>query len=483
MSLDGLAAALEAGRRIDDERAWQNALNQRDNTIWELNETINNLVNDRDGWRNYARQLEGRLTSTQETLADRRQYLSDMRYELRDTKEELLEMRQALPRTKGEVAALRTRLEKLPNTSAAAEDAANIVRMSLAFLKQQAPGLVLPYLITAVRQSITNDYLHITRSEQIQALARNLHRAIPTLEKLNMALRPWDSKDLVQHLRDSISRIYGCNAEDPAKILPNIVGTDSLPHAQLNLLSALEDQSRLKTPTPEKIPLDLASQELAEIRKTKDPFRAYDFARRVDAPPGIITEMQQIIIGYCLQKKEAYLLYLFARDVPGADVAAIQKIVNEWGRYPDVMLFGRDIEGANLRAIEKELSGLPADEGYYTLPFALHVKGMDVKLLQGVMLKYLEKNKNQFAAGAGYSFAVNVEGANVEAFYAAIDRKHLTSDQLQTLDNKLKWYRLQQEPFESQLPYMHEEADATGPAETSPAGPEDENAEESRLSA
>ena len=99
--------------------------------------------------------------------------------------------------------------------------------------------------------------------------------------------------------------------------------------------------------------------------------------------------------------------FQFARDVPGADIGALQERVLETGHAWHVILFAKHVRGADVSACQAMILKI----GRHLSMFASKVPGADIAAMQARELEIGSERRL-------YEFARDVSGADVEALYA-----------------------------------------------------------------
>ena len=89
----------------------------------------------------------------------------------------------------------------------------------------------------------------------------------------------------------------------------------------------------------------------AEIIKTKNAQLAYNYAMEFEDES---SQLQKIVI----KSQNAHLIYLFARDVFGADIEKLEKHIIELQDIQQMQNFADYVEGANRKKIVKKIKQL-----------------------------------------------------------------------------------------------------------------------------
>jgi hypothetical protein len=100
-----------------------------------------------------------------------------------------------------------------------------------------------------------------------------------------------------------------------------------------------------------------------------------------------------------INSKDPRKSYLFAKDVPGANIQELQKVV--LSSFPYSYFFAKDVPGANIQELQKVILSSP----YYSYLFAKDVPGANIQELQKVVLNEPESS---------YLFAKDIPGANIQ---------------------------------------------------------------------
>ena len=129
----------------------------------------------------------------------------------------------------------------------------------------------------------------------------------------------------------------------------------------------------------------------------------YKFAR--DVKGADVAALQEAFVVDC----DGEDAYLFARDIDGAKIEALQQIVVERGSSCEAYQFARDVKGADIEALQQIIVDRGTGEEAYA--FALNVAGADVDAMQKVVL-------DRGTAVDAFYFAREVDHADVAALFA-----------------------------------------------------------------
>jgi len=107
-----------------------------------------------------------------------------------------------------------------------------------------------------------------------------------------------------------------------------------------------------------------------------------------------------------LNRRLAFDVQMFARDVRGADKLALQAHVLKFGTGGSAYAFAKEVSGADIAALQARV--LAVGDGSHALNFALNVPGADIQALQARVLALGEE-------WVVLAFARQVKGADIAA--------------------------------------------------------------------
>ena len=144
------------------------------------------------------------------------------------------------------------------------------------------------------------------------------------------------------------------------------------------------------------------------------PELAYELACIVDN--GVIKNVEKLrkdLEIVVIKSKNPEFAYLYARDIPGANINVLEKVVLEAKNPYYSCEFASDIPNANIDKHQNVV--INSKDAQTAYRFALYVEKADIKTLENIVIKSQD-------AKLIFNFRENIEYANVKKLNLALER-------------------------------------------------------------
>ena len=162
---------------------------------------------------------------------------------------------------------------------------------------------------------------------------------------------------------------------------------------------------------------EIIMNNLDKIIKTNNAELIYKFALSAEGT-NIIKEANigkledAIIEAAIIEKRKAYYIIQFAKNVKGANISKLEDAIIESRSNYYIIEFAEKVKGANISKLEDAI--IKINDADHIIEFAKDVKGANISKLEDAIIK-----KGPIHI---YEFATNVKGANIQKLREALIR-------------------------------------------------------------